>query len=106
MGKVFVVQENNRVDYCDAERFGEVRFMTAEEFKPMSSSLRNANILEDVRLHMGQFNPETDYLVLTGNPIVIGYAFHLALLKSPAVKCLQWDRFNGSYREVTFKAPN
>lgn len=99
---VFVVQENNRIDYSDAERFGDIRFITAEEFKPVKGSLRNLSILDSIRVHMESFNPEHDCLVMTGNPITMGYVFHLALQKSPIVKCLQWDRFNGEYREVVF----
>jgi hypothetical protein len=103
---IFVVQENNRIDYSDAERHGDILFMTVEEYKPVSNSLRNQAILEVLKAKMGLYDPEKDYLVLTGNPVVIGYCFHLAMIKAIAamkpVKCLQWDRFTGYYREISF----
>jgi len=104
-GKVFVVQENNRINYSDAERFGEILFMSVEEIKPITGSLRNANILESIRKQMEAFNPAQDRLILTGNPMTIGYAFHLALEKSQSIVCLQWDRFEGCYKEFLFQAP-
>lgn len=104
MSKVFVVQENPRMDYSPAEAHGEVVFMTAEEFKPMANSLRNKVILEDVQRHMDKFDPENDLLILTGNPMVMGYAFHQAMKKSNSINCLQWDRIHGEYRQVVFTA--
>lgn len=104
-GKVYVVQENNRIDYSDAERFGEVIFLTAEEIKPVAGSLRNIQILSSIQKQMEAFNPSIDRMVMTGNPLVMGYAFHLAMMKSPRIVCLQWDRFEGRYREFLFQAP-
>jgi hypothetical protein len=101
-GKVYVVQENNRIDYSDAERFGEILFLTADEIKPISGSLRNQTILASIRRQMEDFDPTKDRLILTGNPMVIGYAFHLALSKSQSIVVLQWDRFSGQYREFLF----
>lgn len=100
--RVFVVQENNRLDYGPAEDFGQVMFITAEEYHPFKNSLRNAAILDRVDLAMNSFNPDTDYLILTGNPILIGYVFHKALERTQTVRCLQWDRMTGGYRAVVF----
>jgi hypothetical protein len=77
MNKVWVVQENNYIDYSDAERFGEVNFITRDEIKPIRGSLINESIMTRIDSTLEQFG-EDDYLVLTGNPAVIGYAFHKA----------------------------
>lgn len=102
---VFVVQENNRLDYSPAEEFGDVVFMTAEEYKPVKSSLRNVEILQRIRAMMRTFDPERDYLVLTGNPVAIGFAFHLAASRYNSFRCLQWDRFSGQYKQLMFENP-
>lgn len=99
---VYVVQENPRMDYAPAEAYGDVVFMTADEYSPVASSLRNADIIHDVCRHMDKFEPANDHLVLTGNPVIMGYAFHKAFQKAGAVKCLQWDRHRSEYREVIF----
>ena len=102
MSKVYVVQENNRMSYEDAERFGEVVFMTAQEYKPMKNSLQNDIILQDIADAMEDFDVSEDYLILTGNPMVIGFVMHLALMNTNKVNCLQWDRIYNRYREVEF----
>lgn len=99
---VFVVQENNRLDYAPAEEFGEVIFMTADEYQPLKNSLRNQAILSRVTECLDSFRPRSDYLLLTGNPILIGYVFHLAYCIEGYVRCLQWDRMHNSYRVVEF----
>lgn len=102
-GKVWVVQENPRMDYSPAEAFGEIRFMTADEFRPMAASLKNEDIKADVERGAAEFVAETDWLVLTGNPIMIGYAFHLVHKENSRVRFLQWDRIRGEYRPYTFE---
>ena len=100
--KVFVVQENNRLDYGPAEEFGQVLFITAEEYHPLKNSLRNAAILDRVDLAMESFDPDKDFLILTGNPVLIGYVFHKALQRARTIRFLQWDRMLSGYRVVIF----
>lgn len=102
MGKVYVVQENPRMDYSPAEAYGDVVFMTADEYRPVAGSIRNQDIISDVQRHMATFDPAEDWLIMTGNPIMMGYAFHLAIARGSGVKCLQWDRISHGYREVKF----
>lgn len=102
VSRVFVVQENSYVDYSDAERYGEVVFMTADEFRPMDNSLRNRQIIDQVRGAMLHFTPD-DFLILTGNPTIIGYAFYVAMSKFDSVNVLQWDKIAREYRAFTFR---
>lgn len=104
MSKVFVVQENPNLDYGPAESYGQVVFITAEEFRPIAGSIRNEYILSDIERRMEEFDPENDWLILTGNPMIMGYSFHLALSKADSIKCLQWDRRSAEYREYIFNA--
>jgi hypothetical protein len=101
MSKVFVVQENFRADYSDAERFGELVFMTASEFKPINGSLRNQAIKDDIKASLVRFTPD-DFLVLTGNPTMIGFAFHHAVgavaNKGGVLNILQWDKIANGYK--------
>ena len=100
--KVFVVQENPNLNYTPAERYGEVVFLTAIEFSPMKNSPRNAAVLETVEVAMKRFDPSKDYLLLSGNPIIMGYVFHLAMTKSVEVRVLWWSRDDRRYNEVLF----
>ncbi len=100
---VFVVQENNYMDYTPAEDFGEVRFLTVDEYRPISSSLRNLQILEDIRKGLKDFDPEKDYIVFTGNPVVMGYAFHQLFSRFPEFRILHWRSKENRYQSSMFK---
>lgn len=111
--KVFVVQENPGLDYTDAERFGDIQFITNLEYSGVSGSLNNADILADIDRAISKFDPSKDYLLMTGNPITIGYAFHKTMVKAaeaaggdygsrPAINLLRWDGFSRSYHAVRF----
>lgn len=100
--KVFVVQENPNLNYTPAERYGEVVFLTAIEFSPMKNSPRNAAVLETIETAMKHFDPSKDYLLLSGNPIIMGYVFHLAMSKATEVRVLWWSRDDRKYTEVLF----
>lgn len=105
---VFIAQAQDRIDYSDAERFGALTFLTGFEWSPHVSNPRNATVLKDIRDGIrGKFDPNFDYLVLTGNPITMGAVFHYALLKAKLsnihkLRILQWDRLKSAYREVIF----
>ena len=102
MSTIFVVQENNRISYHPAEAYGELKFLTAREYSPTKGSLINEKILEDIRKGLENFDPSSDFLLLTGNPVMIGYVMHLCLNRKGYVKVLQWDRMSGRYIEIHF----
>lgn len=102
MSKVWIVQENNRMDYSPAERFGRVVFMTADEYRPQANSLLNQSTREAVERAAQRVEPE-DWVVLTGNPVMMGYVFHLVLQRLGAVRCLQWNRIRGEYQPHVFE---
>ncbi|MBV1952732.1 MAG: hypothetical protein KUG64_11130 [Cycloclasticus sp.] len=102
MSSIYVVQENNRISYRPAEAFGDIKFLTAREYSPTKGSLINEKILEDIRKGLEDFDPKYDFLLLTGNPVMIGYVMHLCLKLEGYVKVLQWDRIASEYLEVHF----
>lgn len=102
--KVFVSQENNRLSYHDAERYGDVVFMTACEFNAKNkNSILNQQTLTEIKEGMAKFDPDRDYLLLSGDPILIAFTFHLAIKQKGYVKLLKWDRNMSQYFEVHFK---
>ena len=105
MSKVFVVQEQHTLDYSQAEEWGEVEFLTAREYKPLRKSLLNEEIHDEVRRKLGRgFDPQSDWLVLTGNPTMIGWAMIVAAdvakhYGHDTLGVLQFDKVRGGYRE-------
>lgn len=107
MSKVYVSQSQDRIDYSDAERFGALVFCTGYEYPKHSANPRCRMVVQDVANSMKDFDPAKDYLILTGNPITMGYTFYWAMLRAAAlgfakIRVLQWDRNDQAYREVIF----
>lgn len=106
MTTVYVAQENNKVNYAPAEDYGRIVFLTSDEFSGLPQSLRNANVLQDICARFAAFDPTEDLIILTGNPVTMGYVFHLAFMRAIDVgvplRYLQWDRNAGLYRVGMF----
>ena len=100
--KVYVVKENPRLNYLDAERFGDVVFITDKDYTPMKNSICNQEIIKTIENYMSRFDPDKDFLLLTGGPVLIGYAFHLALNKKGYLQVLQWDNLQQVYIPIPF----
>lgn len=106
--RVYVVQEQGKLDYSDAERFGEVKFLTRFEYNGLRNSHRNKLVTSDIRLGLADFHPDRDYLLMTGSPVSMGYAFWLVMLKASQaghskLNILQWDRESYQYRHIVFE---
>ena len=105
MPKVFISQENSTIDYSEAIKFGDIEFVTDLEFSLVDASLKNVRIFERLDYLKSAFNPEEDFLVMTGSPVTFGLCFHQLALKSVdlqvPLRILVWDRRSREYRVVT-----
>mgnify|MGYP003636561101 CR=1 FL=1 len=107
MSRVFAIQSPTRrdphtglitkvFDFTDAERFGEVVVLIDAELKPTSQDLVRRLLWEQLR----NFT-EDDYLLLTGNPIIMSQASSMAnLVVDGRVSYLQWSGHHKQYIEV------
>jgi len=100
VSKVFITQEGNH-NYTEAQEFGEVEFLTSDEFSPIPTSGKNKNILREIKAKMSTYIPGVDYIMPSGSPIVIGIAFMIAREKGTAVKILKWDNQRRKYSGIT-----
>lgn len=100
--KVYITQETHRLNFTDAERFGEVVFMSVGETSPMKSSIRNKAIVSDIKRMAAQFDHKQDYLLLSGDPVITAIAFHEIMARTPdkAVMLLKWDNQSKSYNDI------
>jgi hypothetical protein len=108
--RVFVVHENLSMNFSDAERFGEVRFITNREWNPRRGSMTNGETFDAIRTKMfNEYRPGKDFLILNGPPVILGFAFHIAMLMShraaPGVCILSWDKRAGKYIEGMAEMP-
>ena len=72
MPRVFVTQEITRINYADAMDYGDVVFLTSDEYKPEPTDGRmNATIKHDIGKKMVDYIPGVDYILTSGSPVSI-----------------------------------
>lgn len=102
MSTVYVAHENARLNYTPAARYGEIHFVTGNEFSPIPGSPSNKRIMAAVATMAELFDPGRDYLLLSGDPIIIGICM-AALAQSERCgqagyyRVLKWDGQSRSY---------
>jgi hypothetical protein len=102
---VYVTQETAH-NFVDAEKFGEVRFLTAREPSKITGSLKNNDIMQEIADNMGEYRPGVDLLLPVGSPVNIGVAFAAALKRGESLRVLQWDKMEHGYRDFSIICRN
>lgn len=112
MSVVYVVQDQRRrdkktgelvskFDLKDAERFGQLEFLLGPSARPFAP----AHVIAQLERKLVNFG-KTDYLLLIGNPCLIGFAVAVASAKTLGlVSMLQWDGMSGEYRQIDAVLP-
>ena len=108
---VFVVQKQMRFDegtgelvprfktIDKAERFGSLEYLLSPSAHPFNPS----NIIGDLHEKLKNFGDE-DYLLLIGNPALIGMATAVAShYNNGKLKVLQWSGRQGDYAEISVR---
>lgn len=100
MNYVWVTQEVGH-DFSPAEEFGEVVFLTKDDFNNMKNSLSNKHLLMELRHKLKSYVPERDWLVIAGSPYVAAAVFTLlGLAHHRQVRILRWDNRDRVYRPM------
>ena len=108
---VFAVQQQMRFDQAKgelvprftsikkAERWGEIEYLLSPSAHPFNPEL----VLGDLHEKLSRFS-DSDYLLLIGNPGLIGMATSLAAYYNEGrVRLLQWSGRHNEYTEISFK---
>tara|TARA_R100001129_G_scaffold57711_4_gene39770 strand:+ start:912 stop:1241 length:330 start_codon:yes stop_codon:yes gene_type:complete len=97
MGKVYVVQENPKVNVIGAARFGELIPL----LRPGTQiTLSSSPVVHSLRIKLKDFSDE-DYLLAMGDPAAIAIASMVASeINNGFVNILKWDRENHAYYNV------
>lgn len=97
MKKVYVTQETEH-QFSDAERFGEVVFLTKDDLTNNRNSLWNEGMMANLARQLRRFDPEQDSIVIAGSPYVAAAVFMLlGHLKHQEVRVLRWDNRDYKY---------
>lgn len=99
MAKVFVPKWSWKRDFTDALRFGELVKVTETEIYSDLVDTRMAGVIAQVNAAMDSFDPDNDYLLLTGDPIAIAACFLRLGRRRDVhrVRMLKWDYDGRAY---------
>lgn len=98
--RVFITQENPNLNYLPAEQFGDIVFLTREDFSPVRNSLHNDALIAEVRQKLKDFNPETDFITVSGSPVVAAVVFMILSEKTKAINMLRWSNRDHVYQHL------
>lgn len=95
---VYVTQEQKGKNLISATRFGETTVLLPPDIQV---GLSCSAITATLSVKLSQFC-DNDYLLLIGDPVLIGIASAIAASKNNGrVKFLKWDRMENRYYSVT-----
>jgi len=99
---VYVTQELKGRDLSGALSFGELEVLVRANVAVTDQSVNE--IIADMYDSLDDFNPKKDFLLLSGDPVIIGIAF-MALGyiwdEGETFKILRWDRIEERYISIT-----
>lgn len=102
MATVYVTQENPKLNYAPAEEYGEIVFLTRDDLNPIKNSLHNQAVIKQVEQRLIGFNPQEDYIVISGSPMITALVFMLIREVSNKVNILKWSNRDCVYQKITF----
>jgi len=85
-------------DLSSSIKYGELRFLLS----PKASPFNPESVLRELRVKLDQYKTE-DYLLLVGNPVLIGFAVALAARATQGgqVNVLQWSGRHQEYIPIS-----
>jgi len=100
MSKVFITQENKN-NFSSAKSYGDISFIVSSDFNVhQADSDNNIKTINRIKRLADMYNPKEDYIIPTGDPIIIGIVFFKLLSKHGVINCLKYDRQTKDYNLV------
>lgn len=104
MSKVLVTQYIKNINFAEAEKYGEVVFLTSEEYRPEPVvALHNDSIVDEIRRNFNKhYIPGEDYIMTTGSAIpnvIVGGLIAGRSINNQRVehKILKWSNRTSGY---------
>jgi len=98
--RIFVTQERD-LDFTPAEKFGELVFMTSNDFWNIKKSKHNEQLIDELNKHVKTFDQNHDYFLLAGSQLVTAAVFLLlGKYGYNRVPVLRWSNRDRMYEPV------
>lgn len=96
---VWVTQERQGFNYTDAERFGDLVFITHLDYTLPTNSSGNERIKDAITRSAMQFKPDDDMILLSGSPVVAGVFIGEVVAKHRPrqLRIVKWDNRESQY---------
>jgi hypothetical protein len=104
--KVHVPHWNPTFNYHKAEIYGDLVYWASMDFDDVDGSSRNSGLMNQIANNMQHFNPATDFLLMSGSPIMVGVAIGMALRSHDRVQVLRFNKLKREYVPLTVELPN
>jgi hypothetical protein len=94
---VYVTQELKGRDLSSALEFGELQVVVPANVEITPENMNE--VFAIVLARMGEFNHRHDYLLLSGDPVVMGIVWQYATeeIGVGTLRVLRWDRIDSRY---------
>lgn len=100
MSTVFVTQETSH-DFTSAESFGDIEFLTKDDFNNVRGSLVNKGLVSEIMHKLKKFDENKDWIIVTGSPYVSAMVFMaLGNMGVRNAQVLRWDNRDFVYRPL------
>jgi len=99
--RVFVPHYNVEFNYSKAAVFGEIDYGFTFDFS--GDPTFDEQVKMKMRQFMSSFDAQTDYLLISGSPVMCMYALACAIERNDdPISVLRFDRDSRGYKEVLF----
>jgi hypothetical protein len=97
MPKVYVPQESLGKNIIPAMSYGQIRVCFPQDYQ-VGFFVEDA--VEKLRTFFSEYRQE-DYILLMGDPVLIGLSVAMAAKHTPVINLLKWDRQEHIYIPIT-----
>lgn len=95
---VYVCQDLGNKDLSPALEFGDIKVIRQYDVPVYGDTFP---VTQEVGKVLEDLNPDTDFILPTGDPVLIGLVFSVIAQRSRKVKVLKWDRQRRQYWPIT-----
>jgi len=101
--RVFVTQEQPHINYCKAEDFGSIVFVSVHDVPTVRTSVRVKESIQAIKQNMRGYRAGIDMILPSGSPVNIACAMMLAGKSGHTHKLLKWENRAQRYDVVTLE---